>query len=108
MNTYLPALKLQMVTMRQSLGCPGVLDSVGTSIMPIFRYLLVFAAYLTGAPANLHMKMNHRRNYNHPPFKVVGYGSDFFCRVTFCWPIKSLGRGPENFSRKVPSVKWCQ
>jgi hypothetical protein len=39
MKTYLSVLKLQMGTMRQSLGCPGVLDSVGTSTMPIFRYL---------------------------------------------------------------------
>ena len=58
MKTYLPlpVLKLQMGTMRQSLGCPGVLDSVGTSIMPIFRYLLFFTPYLIGALANLHMK----------------------------------------------------
>jgi hypothetical protein len=74
MKTYLPVLKLQMGTMRQSLGCPGVLDLVGTSIMPIFRYLFFFAPYLIGAPANLHMKtiIDVLITIHHPRLLVMG------------------------------------
>ena len=94
MKTYLPlpVLKLQMGTMRQSLGCPGVLDSVGTSIMPIFRYLLFFYSISDWSTGKSAHENNNRCTYNDPPSEVVGYRSDFFCRdcrVTFCWPIKT-------------------
>ena len=92
MKTYLLVLKLQMGTMRQSLGCPGVLDSVGTSIMPIFRYLLFFYSISDWSTGKSAHENNNRCTYNDPPSEVVGYGSDFFCRdcrVTFCWPIKT-------------------
>lgn len=88
MKICFPVLKLQMGTTRQSLGCPGVLDLVGNFIMPIFRYLLVFTAYLIGALVNLHMKTNDRRTDNNPSSEVDAYGSDLFHRVTFCWLIK--------------------